>query len=60
MGAVLGSYIALAEAGKYAVTDVGSWFVVEAGAAAVQFTVFGLLLGLIHRGRSVAADVASG
>lgn len=59
MGAVLGSYIALAEAGKYAVTDVGSWFVVEAGAAAIQFTIFGLFLGLIHRKASVAVDVPS-
>ena len=59
MGAVLGSYIALAEAGKYAVTDVGNWFVVEAGAAAIQFTIFGLFLGLIHRKAFVAVDVPS-
>jgi hypothetical protein len=49
LGAFLASYIVLGESGKYAIPSIRSWVVVEASAAAVQFTVFGLLLGLIHR-----------
>jgi hypothetical protein len=48
-GAFLVSYIALAEAGKYSVPSVASWFVVEAGAGAVQFTLAGVILGLVNR-----------
>ena len=55
LGAFLASYIVLGESGKYAVPSIRSWVVVEASAAAVQFTVFGLLLGLIHR-RSARAQ----
>jgi len=51
IGLFLASYIALGEAGKYAVPALASWIGVEAGAAAVQFTLFGALLGLIHSGR---------
>lgn len=50
IGLFLASYIALAEAGKYAVPSVAGWVGVESGAAAAQFTLFGALLGLIHRG----------
>jgi len=49
MGAFLLSYIALGEAGKYSVPSVASWLVVEVSAGFVQFTLFGILLGLIHR-----------
>ncbi len=49
MGAFLVSYIALGEAGKYAVPSVGAWLAVESAAGLAQFTLFGLLLGLIHR-----------
>lgn len=56
VGAFLASYIVLGEAGKYAVPEIGPWIVVEVSAAAVQYTVFGLLLGLIH-GRVRAAAV---
>lgn len=49
IGAFLASYIVLGEAGKYAVPSIPSWIGVEAAAAAVQFTLFGILLGLIHR-----------
>jgi hypothetical protein len=49
LGAFLGSYIVLAEAGKYAIPALGSWIAVEGAATAVQFVVFGMLLGLIHR-----------
>lgn len=51
IGLFLASYIALAEAGKYAVPSIGSWVTVETVAAAAQFTLFGVLLGIIHRGR---------
>ena len=49
-GAILVSYIALAEAAKYTVPSVPSWIVVESVAGFVQFTLFGVLLGIIHRG----------
>ncbi len=52
LGAFLASYIVLGESGKYAVPSVASWIRVELLAAAVQFSLFGLLLGLVHRGRS--------
>jgi hypothetical protein len=51
MGAFLASYIVLGEAGKYAIPSIPSWVAVEASTAAIQFTVFGILLGLLHRGR---------
>ena len=49
IGAFLASYIVLAEAGKYAIPSITSWILVEGGAAAAQFTAFGVLLGLLHR-----------
>lgn len=48
-GAFLVSYIALAEAGKYSVPDVGSWIIVETIVGFAQFSLVGLLLGLAHR-----------
>lgn len=48
-GSVLVSYEALAEAAKYQVPNVGTWVLVEALAGFAQFTLFGLLLGWIHR-----------
>jgi len=48
-GAFLVSYIALAEAGKYAVPDIGSWILTETLVAAVQFTLIGGFLWLAHR-----------
>jgi len=50
LGAFLVSYIALAEAAKYAVPAVPEWIGVEILAGAVQFTIAGLLLFLAHRG----------
>jgi len=58
VGGFLASYIVLGEAGKYAIPSIGSWIAVESGAAAVQFTAFGLVLGLLHR-RSVAPNAAA-
>ena len=49
IGGFLASYIVGAEAGKYAIPSIPSWFVVETAVAAVQYSVFGALLGLIHR-----------
>lgn len=49
LGAFLASYIALGEAGKYDVPSVASWIGVEATTAAVQYTAFGVVLGLLHR-----------
>jgi len=48
-GLFLGSYIALTEPAKYAVPSILAWVKVEALASAIQFSLFGLLLGLIHR-----------
>lgn len=48
-GAFLASYIALAEAAKYQVPSIASWIGVELAVAAVQYTVIGMLLGLVHR-----------
>jgi hypothetical protein len=55
LGAFLASYIVLGEAGKYAVPSIPSWIGVEGSVAFAQYTVFGLLLGLIHR-RNAAAS----
>src|SRR5216684_6708624 len=51
VGGVLVSYIALAEPAKYAVPAVLPWMAIEALAGFVQFTVFGVLLGLVYRGQ---------
>lgn len=53
VGAFLASYIVLGEAGKYSIPSIGSWILVEGSAALVQFVVFGIFLGLIHRRRAV-------
>ena len=55
IGAFLASYIALGEAGKYAVPSIGSWVAVELSTAAAQFTLFGLFLGVLHK-RSVVPN----
>ena len=49
LGGILVSYEALAEAGKYSVPALGSWIAVEVGAGLVQFTLYGALLGWVHR-----------
>ncbi len=55
VGGILVSYAALAEAGKYSVPAVGSWIAVEVGAGFVQFTLYGALLGWVHRVRAPQA-----
>ena len=60
LGAFLTSYVVLGEAGKYAVPSIASWIGVETSVAIVQFTVFGMLLGVIQRGDlPVAASMAT-
>lgn len=49
IGGFLASYIVLGEAGKYSIPSIPSWVAVEASVALVQYTVFGALLGLLHR-----------
>ena len=52
LGGFLASYIVLGEAGKYAIPSIASWIAVEGSVAFVQYTLFGVLLGLIHRRRA--------
>jgi hypothetical protein len=47
-GAFLLSYIALGEAGKYAIADIPAWIATESTSALVQYTLVGLAFGLIH------------
>ena len=47
-GAFCVSYIALGEAAKYNVPSIPAWMAVEAGVGFVQYTLFGILLGLAH------------
>lgn len=51
LGGILVSYEALAEAAKYSVPSVASWIAVEVAAGFVQFTLYGVLLGWVHRAR---------
>ena len=48
MGIFLVSYIALVEPSKYTVPSVSEWIAVESIAGFIQFTLFGLLLGLLY------------
>lgn len=48
-GLFLLAYIGLAEPAKYSVPSIASWMKVEFAASAVQFTLFGLALGYIHK-----------
>jgi len=57
LGGFLASYIVLGEAGKYAIPSIPSWITVEASVAFVQYTLFGVLLGLIHRRRAGSGEV---
>ena len=49
MGGFLVSYMAFAEAAKYTVPSVAAWIGIEMVSAFIQFTAFGVLLGLIYR-----------
>ena len=48
-GLFLVSYIALVEPSKYTVPSVQNWLMVEGSAGLIQFGLFGLLLGLVHK-----------
>src|SRR6266850_1464945 len=48
MGTFIASYGVLAEAGKFAIADVGSWVLMEGAFFAVQWTVIGIAVGLVH------------
>jgi hypothetical protein len=48
-GLFLAVYIALAEPAKYAAPSIPSWFMTEGLVSTIQFVVFGVALGLIHR-----------
>jgi len=48
-GLILLLYIALVEPSKYEVPSVSSWIVVEGIAGFVQFSVFGIFLGLMNK-----------
>lgn len=49
-GSLIVSYIAFAEAAKYAIFSISAWIKVEVSSGLIQFTLYGLALGLIHRG----------
>jgi hypothetical protein len=46
---ILGGYIVLVEPSKYQVPSIGQWMLVEGTVAFLQFSLFGVLLGLTHR-----------
>ncbi len=48
-GLFLGFYIAVTEPAKYAAPSIPVWIFTEGLASAIQFTLFGYVLGLIHR-----------
>lgn len=48
-GGFLACYIVLTEPAKYMVPSIREWIVVEATASSVQFLIFGVLIGLIHK-----------
>lgn len=55
-GAFLASYMALALAGELAIPSALDWVIVEASAAALQFTLAGFLLYGAHRFSPGAGD----
>ena len=57
LGGFLASYIVLGEAGKYAIPSIASWIAVEGSVAFVQYTLFGVLLGVIHRRGAAGAQL---
>ena len=53
-GLFLASYIVLAEPAKYAAPSIPAWVMVEGIASLIQFSVFGMLLGLIYRNEAAS------
>lgn len=48
-GLFLVSYIALTEPAKYAVPSLFDWILIEGSAGIVQYGIYGLVLGFIHK-----------
>ncbi len=48
-GLFLATYIAIVEPSKFVVPSISAWFMIEGLASVIQFSVFGVLLGLIHQ-----------
>ncbi len=48
-GLFLGFYIAVTEPAKYAAPSIPGWIWAEGLASAVQFVLFGLVLGFVHQ-----------
>ncbi len=48
-GLFLIAYIAIVEPSKYAVPSISAWFLIEGPVGLIQFSVFGIILGLIHK-----------
>lgn len=48
MGIFLGTYLSLAEAGKYMIPSVSNWILIEGTLIAIQFTLVGAALGIIN------------
>lgn len=56
-GSLIVSYIAFAEAAKYSIFSIPAWIRVEISAGLIQFTLYGLALGLIYRGFRMPSTV---
>ena len=54
-GAFFVSFLALVEPARYVVPSIPAWIAVEGLAGLVQFSIYGILLGLIHGTRDEAA-----
>ena len=54
VGAFFVSFQALVEPARYAVPSIPAWIAVEGLAGLVQFSIYGILLGLIHGEKSAA------
>ena len=48
MGFFLGTYLSLAEPGKYMIPDVSGWIAIEGSLSLIQFVLVGVALGIIH------------
>lgn len=48
-GLFLATYIAIVEPSKFAVPSISAWLMIEGLASLIQFSLFGVILGLIHR-----------
>lgn len=55
-GVFLSAYISLVEPAKYMVPDIAAWMRVEAMVSAIQFLLFGLVLGFVHSKLKAAED----